>query len=103
MYNKFITKKITETYEIDYKGLADHLEEQIIKNLEIEIKDSRGDRPMMSMYMRDAAQYIDIIDYITEQDIETAKEMLIDMDTGARETFYEIFERETGINIYDIK
>lgn len=101
--NKFVTKKVVETFEINYKELADRLEELVIENLKHDIEDYRGDRTMMSMHMEDTAQYLIIIACIANQDIENAKEALKDMDTFPRETFYEMFEKETGVKIYEIK
>ena len=102
MSNKFITKKVTETYEIDYKGLADHLEEIILRDFEHDFEDQRGERALMAMHMEDTAQYLNAIDSISKGYMSEAKSIIQGMDTAPRGAFFDMFEKETGMRLQDI-
>lgn len=94
--NRFVTKKMVEVLEIDHKGLAKQLEKMVVESHEINFRNNRDSRQMLTTIMATTIVYLDICEAISLKDWHTARGLVLSLDTMSRDLILALIENITG-------
>ena len=81
---------------IDWETISKKVEKQVLKKLKKDLVDWEQDLEMKSMFLRDAADGLDVANILKTGNWLLVEKRLWEMDTAAREYVYEYIETSGG-------
>ena len=99
-----IVKKVTiETVEVDWKTLAAEIEQRAMDKLHDDLAHWSNDVGMRAMFLGDAADALRICESLAEEgDWAKAEDLLLKMDTAARDYVYQWIDDLCGEDFFDL-
>lgn len=102
--SQFVKIRVVERVEadIDWKGIADAVEELVMAKLHNELADPSNDRGMRAMYLGDAGDGLDVCVALAKGNWAEVDGGLWNMDTAAREYVYDFIEQVAGKEFFKV-
>lgn len=97
-----VTTKTVEVIQVDWRALAAKVEEDVMANLYYDLEQWDDDVSMQAMFLRDAADGLDICILLAEGEWEKAEARLRGMDTAAREYVWVFIEKHSCNDLFSI-
>jgi hypothetical protein len=97
-----ISTQVEYVNDIDWKTLADEVEDRVMNKLHDDLAHWANDRSMRAMFLRDAADGLAVCELLAKGSWLPVENRLWDMDTAARDCVYEMIEAVAGADFFDI-
>jgi len=97
-----ITEKTVRVVEVDWIALAESLENEVLAKLEDDIIEWGQDTSMLSMFLRDAADGLDVAVLLANGRWDSAESKIYNMDTVARDYIFDWIEKHSCDNLFDV-
>lgn len=100
--NVVVTEKVVVSIEVDWNALSKAVEEEVMSKLNDDLVLWSDDMHMRAMFMRDAANGLDVCAVLSKGKWSDAEDRLYKMDTAAREWVWDWVEKHSCNGFFDI-
>jgi len=100
--NVVVTEKVVKVITVDWKSLGNAVKQEVIDKLNDDLLEWQRDPRMLSMFLNDAADGMNVAVHLSGGDWRGAENKLRDMDTASREYAWEWVEKHSCKNIFNI-
>ena len=100
--NVVIAEKVVKVVEVDWASLSMAVEAEVMDKLKYNLSTWQNDTAMKSMFLRDAADSLEVCTLLTQEKWFKAEERLWDMDTAPREYVFYWIEKHSCQNLFGI-
>lgn len=97
-----ITDKVVKVVDVDWDALSTNVEAEVMDKLKHDLSTWENNAAMKAMFLRDAADGLDICTLLTQRKWKKAEDRLWDMDTASREYVREWIEKHSCQNLFQI-
>lgn len=97
-----VTVTETKSYTVDWKRLANQVEDLVMEKMRNDLDNWRNDLSMRQMFLQDAADGLAVCELLLSEDWTRAKQKLRDMDTASRDEVYDMIESVAGADFFEI-
>jgi hypothetical protein len=97
-----VSRKVIETIDVDWSTLAKEVESKVMAKLEQDIKAWPEDLDMRAMFMRDAAEGLDVCVSLEKGNWNEVENKMWRMDTAPREYIYEFITDIAGEDFFNL-
>jgi hypothetical protein len=95
-----ITEKTVKLVEVDWDALASAVETEVMEKLDDDLVAWQYDVSMKVMFLRDAADGLEVCGLLKEGKWKEVEERLWDMDTASRDHVYDWIEKHSCDNLF---
>jgi hypothetical protein len=97
-----VTEKVVTSIEVDWGALAASVEKEVMAKLNDDLVLWPDDMDMRAVFMRDAADGLDVCVLLSNGEWSDAEDKIRDMDTAPREWVWDWVEKHSCDGFFDI-